>query len=141
MKLSNRMSIPFELTELLDDKPIGHIASVRPNGGPHLVPVWIGFDSGQFLVAGRRNKQRHVNVESEPRVALSVIDGCNHLERAYLIHGEVDELTPDGALEFLNQKAMEYLEVPEHPITDSDRLLMRITPSKILDVSADFSVD
>ncbi|MCO8267155.1 TIGR03618 family F420-dependent PPOX class oxidoreductase [Haloferax sp. AB510] len=134
------MGIPDELDALLSEKPMGHIASVKPDGQPHLVPVWIGYDGEHFLVAGRPNKQRHTNVKHEPRVALTVIDLSNPYSRSFSIQGETESLTPDGALEFLNQMSRQYFDIDEHPITDSDRLLMRIRPTKIIDTSVDFDM-
>lgn len=135
---SSTMELPDKLERLLSDRPMGHIATVKPDGSPHLVPVWIGYSGDHFLVAGRRNKQRHVNAREEPRVALTLMDLDNPYARSFLIEGITEELDPEGAVAFLNEKSKEYLDIDDHPIEDEDRLLMRIRPTRIVDTSADF---
>lgn len=130
------MQVPPEVTELLEGKPIGHIATIMPDGSPHLVPVWIGYDGKHFLVAGQRDKQRHVNVSADPRVALTVLDPVDPHGTAYLIHGEVEHVSADGGREFLDEMTEKYVGADEHPIRNPDRLLLRITPTEIIDASS-----
>lgn len=135
------MELPDALETLLADAPMGHIASVKPDGSPHLVPVWVGYDGDYFLVSGRRNKQRHANVEHEPRVALSILDLDAPYTRSFLVEGVTEKLTEDGATAFLREMTIRHLPVDTHPIESSDRLLMRIRPTTIVDSSADFDID
>lgn len=130
------MELPEGLESLLDDRPMGHVATVKPDGSPHVVPVWIGYDGEHFLIAGRRDKQRHENVREEPRIAMTLMDLGDPYMRSYMIEGEMAELDPEGGVEFLNRNAMEYFQLEDHPIQDDDRL--RIRPTRIVDSSADF---
>lgn len=135
------MELPRALEELLEDAPMGHIASVNPDGSPHLVPVWVGYDGECFLVSGRRHKRRHANVDVDPRVALSILDLDAPYSRCFLVEGVTEELTADGATEFLHEMSERHLSVETHPIEDTDRLCMRIRPTNVVDSSADFDAD
>lgn len=129
------MDLPQDLLELVEGTPIGHVATIMPDGGPHLVPVWIGYDGEHFLVAGQADKQRHVNAQNDPRVALSLLDPDDIYGRAYLIRGEVEELSPEGGREFLDEMSTKFVDIDEHPIR-ADRLLMKIKPTEVVDASS-----
>lgn len=134
------MEIPPDQREIFDENPIAHISSIRPDGRPHVTPVWIDYQDGHLLMAGRRRKQRHVNMRENPEVAVSIMNPDKPYD-ALLVDGVVDEITPDGALEFLDRKAREHLGVSEHPIQDEDRLLVKIRVENVIDAGADIDTD
>ena len=58
----------------LRDSLIAWLGSVRPNGRPHLVPVWFYWDGETALVLSQPNTQKERNLEREPRVSLALDD-------------------------------------------------------------------
>ena len=53
---------------------IGRLASIMPDGSPHVAPIWYRFEGGAFLVLTERGSQKHRNVERDPRVVLCIDD-------------------------------------------------------------------
>ena len=57
------------------EKPrIARLATVGPEGAPHVAPVWYRYEDGAFLVLTDRGSQKHRNVERDPRVVLCIDD-------------------------------------------------------------------
>jgi PPOX class probable F420-dependent enzyme len=56
------------------------IASVRPDGAPHLIPLWFAWDGDDLVVLSKPNAQKVRNLRRDPRVVLalgSVRDGMD----------------------------------------------------------------
>lgn len=62
----------------LERSPIAHLATTRPDGGPHLVPVTFALDANRIVhmvddkPKSTRRLQRLVNLGSNPRASLLV---------------------------------------------------------------------
>jgi PPOX class probable F420-dependent enzyme len=67
---------PHEARERFAAERVARLATVRPDGAPHLVPVVFAADAGIVWIAvddkpkQTRDLQRIVNAENEPRVSL-----------------------------------------------------------------------
>jgi PPOX class probable F420-dependent enzyme len=48
------------------------LSSVRPDGGPHVVPLWFLWDGESILVFSKPGAQKVRNVRAEPRVMVAV---------------------------------------------------------------------
>jgi len=67
-----------EALSRLERSPIAHLATTRPDGGPHLVPVTFALDAGRIahMVDDKPKSttrlQRLVNIAANPRASLLV---------------------------------------------------------------------
>jgi PPOX class probable F420-dependent enzyme len=70
-------SLPDHVRALLDQNLIVHVATVNPDGSPHVTPVWVETDGDliRFSTAEGRVKPR--NLRRDPRIALSFTDPAN----------------------------------------------------------------
>jgi PPOX class probable F420-dependent enzyme len=70
----HRMSRDEILAFLAAGAPTAAVATTRPDGSPHVVPVWFVVDGGDvvFTCAGDSVKAR--NLRHDPRIAISVDD-------------------------------------------------------------------
>lgn len=53
------------------------LATVRPDGRPHLVPVWFVVDDGRWYFCTSPGSVKARNLQANPRVALALEDGDN----------------------------------------------------------------
>jgi general stress protein 26 len=60
------------------------IATVRPGGRPHLVPVWFVVEDGRWYICTSPASVKARNLQSNPRVALALEDGSD----PYIVEGE-----------------------------------------------------
>ncbi len=130
------MDVPEEYHDLFESKSFAHVATILPDGSPHSVPMWVGYDGEYVLTAGGQEHQRHANMQRDRRVALSIVDPDDPY-RSISIRGEVVEMAEDGALAFLDEKARLHWDVDEFPHErDKDRYLVKIEPRSVVDSSS-----
>lgn len=51
------------------------MATVRPNGRPHLIPIWFVWLDGRFYICTGKESVKGRNLQANPQVALSLEDG------------------------------------------------------------------
>ncbi len=61
----------------LRDEPNLWFASTRPDGRPHLIPIWFGFAAGRFYVCTQSSSVKVHNVRADPRVVVSLEDASD----------------------------------------------------------------
>ncbi len=83
------------IAERLRDDLIVWLATVRPDGRPHLVPVWFLWDGETILIFSQPN-QKMRNLRANPNVALS-LDGTVTGDDVVTIEG-MAELPPRGTV-------------------------------------------
>jgi PPOX class probable F420-dependent enzyme len=120
--------IPDSHRDLLDAEGFAHLASIGPDGEPQSHPVWYDFQDGQVWVSTTKSRQKHRNVQRDPRVALSILDPKNPY-RYLEVRGRVTvEDDPDKKLiDFLAQKYLGADEYP-HKSPSEERVVLRIEP-------------
>lgn len=70
-----------ELRAFLDEQRIVQVATVGPNGRPHLVPLWYVVESHDPVVLRGwtyAKSQKARNLERDPRATISVDDGVEY---------------------------------------------------------------
>jgi PPOX class probable F420-dependent enzyme len=56
----------------LRSDPVVWLSSVRPDGRPHLVPVWFHWDGEQIVAFSKPNARKVGNLRDQPHVMLAV---------------------------------------------------------------------
>lgn len=101
------------------------LATVRPNGSPHLVPIWfVWLDQKAFICTGR-NSVKARNIAANPHVAFSLEDGSNPL----VIQGQakfLDIIPPTVAEAF--QKKYDWTIIGN----ETYNALIEITPTRVI---------
>jgi nitroimidazol reductase NimA-like FMN-containing flavoprotein (pyridoxamine 5'-phosphate oxidase superfamily) len=59
-------------------------ATVRPDGRPHLVPIWFVIEGDRWYVCMQANSVKARNLKANPAVSLALEDG----EHPYVIEGQ-----------------------------------------------------
>jgi len=97
--------------DLLASDAVATVATLDPDGSPHLSSAWIGVEDGE-VVFGTLNDQRKLrNLRRDPRVAVSIqSDRVNEwgLREYMVLHGSA-RVTEGGAPELLQRLARTYL--------------------------------
>lgn len=110
---------------LFKGQSFGHVATVMPDGGPHVSPVWIDIEDGTdlILVNTAVGRVKVLNVERDPRVAISV-QAWDDPYTMVAVRGRVVEITRDGAEDHIDFLSRKYRgrEYPNH----GNRVLLKI---------------
>ena len=83
-----------ELRDFLDSAHTLQVASIGPDGSPHLAPMWFAVDDeGCIVFTTYRSSQKVRNIERDPRVTLLIEDGVVYDKlRGAMIKGEAELL-------------------------------------------------
>ena len=60
------------VARLLDAEPVVWLSTVRPDGTPHLVPIWFSWDGESILIASKPHARKVANLRANPRVMLAL---------------------------------------------------------------------
>lgn len=81
------------VAELIAASNYGHVSTLMPDGSPHVAPVWIGLEDDRLCFVKQVGSLGLRNLETDPRVAVSVQDHANPY-RSALLRGAVATITP-----------------------------------------------
>ena len=125
------------IQRFLEEEPIVWLSTVRPDGTPHIVPVWFWWDGEALLIFSKPNAQKVRNLQAGSKVMLGVGDADEDFDiglfegHAEVLETPTVELLPPGHLEkYATQMAGIGLTAEEYAATYS--LVVRITPSHYL---------
>ncbi len=85
-----------EIDAYLQEVHVAHMVTVRPDGRPHVAPVWFLEEDGQAFVMADTNAVKVRNVRRNPDVALSIADDQRPFKYVVL-HGQGEVTDKDLA--------------------------------------------
>ena len=126
------LHIPPALIDLLEGDALGHLATVRANGTPHVTPLWVDHDGDAVLVNVRLDRVKAANMRERPDVAISIVDPRNHY-RYLAITGRVVSWSEDGWQEHMNKLARRYMKKDRYPwfFDGEQRAIFRIVATNV----------
>jgi PPOX class probable F420-dependent enzyme len=62
------------MQRFLEQEPIVWLSTVRPNGAPHIVPIWFWWDGEAILVFSKPDAQKVRNLRNRAQVMLALGD-------------------------------------------------------------------
>ncbi len=124
-----------DLKKYLDEaKVFATVATILPDGRPHLTVVWLKRDGDDLVFSTTVNRQQGKNIARDPRVTVLV----NPPENPYTyaeIRGTAT-ITPDPDRELPDELSLKYTGQPyatfnPASVDDGPRVIVRVTPDKI----------
>ena len=117
---------------MLEGPNFASVATVMPDGSPHVSTVWIDVDGDDVLFNTAEGRVKTANIRRDPRVSISAFDQLDPYEQV-VIHGAVVEMTHEGADAHIDKLAKKYLGVEEYPWRDpgEQRVIVRVRPDHI----------
>jgi len=124
--------IPAEYHDLFERDTIAHVATLTPDGMPHVTPVWIDHDpdTGHLLINTERGRRKARNVERNPEVGISMTDPDDPYRRLSVI-GVVAAATTEGARAHIDTLSRRYTGDEYPGEIETERLLWRIRPERV----------
>ena len=101
-------ALPPDVVEMLEGPNFVHLATLMPDGSPHSVPVWSGLEDGKVGFFTQTASRKAKNVERDPRVAFSIVDGENPYRMCQLRGRVVEKREGEAALEVMDRFARVY---------------------------------
>ena len=124
--------IPEKYLDLFASKTFANLATLMPDGGPQVTPVWVDFDGSHVIVNSARGRQKDENMRRNPDVSLAMTDPQNPY-RYLEVRGRVVEITEEGADAHIDKLAQKYLGVDTYPkrTPGEVRVIYKIEPQHV----------
>ncbi|MER8237235.1 PPOX class F420-dependent oxidoreductase [Streptomyces sp. NPDC101490] len=123
------------LKELLDSPVFVTIATIQPDGSPQVSPVWVKRDGDDVLISTTVGRRKEKNLRRDPRVTVLLQPFDSPYEYAE-IRGTA-ELGTEGGQELIDELSVKYVgkkyrEFNPDAVDDAQRVVVRITPRKVV---------
>ena len=125
--------LPDSVKELIEAKTYANVATLMPNGSPHVTQTSVDHDGDIVLINTNEGSQKHRNAVRNPKIALDICDPANPYNMA-VIRGRVSEVTFDGAEEHIDRMAKKYLGQEQYQRRQPGvrRVLIKIEPTHVM---------
>jgi PPOX class probable F420-dependent enzyme len=109
---------------------VGVVATVRPDGSPHLTPVWVDWDGRRVRFAIRVGQAKERHLRADDRVGLVVVNADDPYE--YVSISGRASLSEDGAAALVARLARKYLGRDDYPAPASAvRVVATVEPERV----------
>jgi PPOX class probable F420-dependent enzyme len=119
---------------LFQKKTFAHLATLMPDGTPHVTSVWVDYDGQYIIINSARGRLKDRNMEKRRNVAIEITDPDNS-DRYLLVRGPVVEITEEGADAHLDKLAQRYFNKDTYPpsmrFEGEVRCLYKIVPRHV----------
>jgi PPOX class probable F420-dependent enzyme len=125
-------TIPEKYADLFQKKAFAQLATLMPDGSPHVAPVWVDYDGQYVVINTAKGRVKDRNMRHDPRVGIDLLDPDNPY-RHLSIRGRVADITENGADEHIDKMAKKYLGQDRYPFRTPDevRVVYKIEPQGI----------
>jgi len=127
---------PDEIDAFLREPHIADLATVRPDGSPHLAPVWYHFEDDRVMVLAEPSAVKIRNIRHDARVSLCM---ATHSEPyKYVVVQGTAEVSYDRVPELLLTMAIHYKgrdegeRYAERTLKETSFCTITVRPSKII---------
>src|SRR3954451_15596860 len=108
MPLAMAAVIDDDVRSLFEGANFAHVATLMPSGAPHSVAVWVGLEEDRIAFFTQPASQKALNLQRNPRVAISITDHEVPYRTARIRGRMVDTLEGEAALKVIDRLATRY---------------------------------
>ena len=126
---------PEQIDAYMSEPRIADLATINPDGSPHIAPVWYRYDGAVVKVFTQHTAVKLRNIRHDPRVALSIATQSEPY--GYVIVSGAAAISDEGIPDEVRQMAIHYKGEAEGEAYIREALaqftfrLITITPTKM----------
>ncbi len=128
---------PAERYAFLQLPLVANLATVKPDGSPHVTPVWHYYDGEKLYVVAEESAFKVRNARHEPRVSLSIATHSQPYKyvlvngTAAVSHERIPELVRIMAVNYLGREEGE--EYTDRVLKELSFCTITVTPTSVVD--------
>jgi len=122
-----------QLRELLEAPNFWFVATVTPDGAPHVTPMWVGLEDGLIVFNTSVGRIKEENLRHEPRVYLSHAEADSPYDRVQISGRAVRFVEGEEAERGMDRLARKYLGLDGYPwlIEGEQRVHVLVEPERV----------
>ena len=127
------IELPEQVSTIFDSPEFATLATLQPDGQPQLSVVWVERDGHDLLMSTVKGRQKHRNLERDPRATVLVYPKANPY--SYVEVRGTATMTEQGGRELIDRLNLEYTGGDRYTMDDgidNIRVVIRLTPSKVI---------
>ncbi|MEO8476997.1 MAG: pyridoxamine 5'-phosphate oxidase family protein [Actinomycetota bacterium] len=124
------------VADFVASQRVGYLATVYPDGRPHVVPISPVLDLDRLVFATERDTQKVRNLEGDPFVAIAFDrydEDWKQLVQV-IVHGEAYVI--DSGFEFERDRTLLYEKFPQYeadaPITEGEAIIVEVRADRVV---------
>lgn len=126
-------NIPESHLDILQSTAVAYLATIGPKGEAQVSPVWFNWDGSHILISMNKIRQKHRNLQRDPRAAIAIADPANPY-RSLEIRGSVARINEDSDYRFADLQSQKYLQrnvAPNERQPGEERVVIAIKPERV----------
>ena len=118
------------IRDLAKGKNFAALTTLGPTGYPQTQVMWVDADDDHVLINTEIERQKAVNVQRDPRVAVMIWDAENAYKYAEVRGNVVDIVHGDRARAHIDELSRKYLDKDYASPIGSERVILVIEPTR-----------
>jgi PPOX class probable F420-dependent enzyme len=118
------------IRDLAKGKNFAALTTLGPTGYPQTQVMWVDADDDNVLINTEIERQKAVNVQRDPRVAVMIWDAENAYKYAEVRGNVVDIVRGDRARAHIDELSRKYLDKDYASPIGSERVILVIEPTR-----------
>jgi nitroimidazol reductase NimA-like FMN-containing flavoprotein (pyridoxamine 5'-phosphate oxidase superfamily) len=123
------------VAEFVAAQRVGYLATVYPDGGPHVVPISTVLDLDRLVFASDAETQKVLNLREYPRAAVAYDEYHEDWSQLKQVVAHGRAMILDRGLEFERDRQLLYDAFPQYeqesPITEGESVVVEIAVDRV----------
>lgn len=124
--------LPSHVVALAKEPNYAIFSTVLPSGHPQTHVMWVDTDGEHLLINTVVSRRKYENVQANPRVSVTIINGIDWFDWVEVRGTVVDEVRGDQAWDHINDLSQQYFEAPFGG-PRLERVILKIRPDRIVE--------
>jgi len=116
--------------ELAQGKNFAAFTTMLPSGQPMTHVMWVDADDEYVLINTEVHRQKYTNIQTDPRVAVAIIEEGNPYHYAEVRGRVVGEVTGPAARTHIDRLSEKYVGTVYGGRIQSERVILQIAPER-----------
>ncbi len=126
---------------MLERNVTATLATIKPNGLPHLTPIWVAHDGTHILVNTKKGRLKDRNLRRRPDVSILCVNPQNPYHWMSIsgtvveVIEETDPVKGRQATETIDEMSRRYIDTVPYPLRDPKgevRVLFKVRPTSVM---------
>lgn len=96
--------------QILSEPRVATVATLSPQGFPHLTSVWFVFENGRFLLSIPANSAKGRNIQRNPNISILIDTRDTYAQSGISVQGKAQMVTDQEAAEIRQKVHTKYIK-------------------------------